>query len=183
VRIEFTLPGLPKSPNGAHGSWQAAAGERKKWRNWSRLAALGEMRKGGKFPLEKIRLTITRHSLRPMDYDNRVMAAKSAVDGLVDAGLIADDTDQFIVERKYPWEPAPRGKGKIVVVVEELKSPETGLALDERRVNSDSSTGVAAARENSIEAPKCFLGRTTGPSGCEAEWAALEPSTMRGGKK
>lgn len=116
-KIVIELPGLPKTTNGSHGSRFAAAAERKKWR--TAVAMIAKFRRPPK-PLEKVRLILTRFSSVRTDFDNRVISFKSCVDGLKDARVIKDDTDDVIIDRKYPWERAPPGKGFIRIVVEEI---------------------------------------------------------------
>jgi Holliday junction resolvase RusA-like endonuclease len=116
-RLIFELDGLPKTTNGAHGCWQAAAKERKKWRQAVCLVAY--FRRPEK-PLEKVRVTCTRFSSSKPDYDNLAISFKSVIDGLVDGKIISDDKSAVIVERKYLHEKASPKKGKIRVEVEEV---------------------------------------------------------------
>jgi Holliday junction resolvase RusA-like endonuclease len=116
-RLELEIVGLPKTTNGAHGHWRAAAAERKKWRE--AVMMIAKFRRPPK-PLEKVRLELTRYSSSKADFDNLVISFKSCIDGLKDAGVISDDKDSVIVDRKYLWEQAPRGKGKIKIVVEQV---------------------------------------------------------------
>jgi hypothetical protein len=121
--ISFELPGLPKSMNGAHGHWRSAAAERKKWRELScghAIAAKQAAKLGGMKPWKQVKLTCTRSSSSQMDFDNLVASFKGCVDGLKDAGIIADDKDAVIIMRDYRCEWAPRGKGKIRIKVESL---------------------------------------------------------------
>jgi Holliday junction resolvase RusA-like endonuclease len=113
----FELPGLPKTVNGAHGSWQAAARERKKWR--TAVCMVARFRRPEK-PLNKARLILTRFSSVKPDYDNLAISFKSAVDGLTDAGIISDDKDSVVLERQYLWERAGPRKGRIRIEVQEL---------------------------------------------------------------
>lgn len=99
--LEFEMIGLPKTTNGSHGSWQAAAAERRKWRQAVRMVAY--MRRPPK-ALEKARLTLTRCSTTRPDMDNLAISFKGCVDGLRDAKVILDDNDDVVVERKYAWE-------------------------------------------------------------------------------
>ena len=115
-KIEITMIGLPKSMNGSHGHWRAAAARRKEWRTktaWNAIAA-GKP----KAPLTKCRIECVRCSSSQMDFDNLVASFKGCIDGLRDAGIIADDTQQVIVERKYLWEKASKYSGRIIIRVE-----------------------------------------------------------------
>jgi len=111
----FEIPGLPKSPNGAHGHWQKAAAERKKWRRMTQVAAMECTRP--ERPLVDVSLVITRYSSVAMDFDNRVAAGKSVRDGLRDAGIILDDTDKVILKQEYPQCKTKPGKGFMEVFV------------------------------------------------------------------
>lgn len=71
-----------------------------------------------KEPLQKATLILTRCSSRETDFDNLVISFKPIVDGLVDARVLADDTGQVIVSRKYQWEKAPGKKGLVRIRVE-----------------------------------------------------------------
>lgn len=113
--LEFEINGLPPTTNGSHGHWAVVARERKKWRDSVRMVAYYRRPPS---PLEKAKLTLTRCSCRATDYDNRVISFKPVVDGLVDAKVLAGDTDSVIVERHYPFEKVGMREGKIRVRVE-----------------------------------------------------------------
>lgn len=136
MTISFELPGLPRSMNGSHGNWYVAAAERKRWRRLSGLSALAAKNRAGiKGPWDRVRLVITRCSTRPMDFDNRVASAKPIVDGLMDARVIADDSDAVIVERDYRWERAERGHGKVRVEVSPIAFSSNEAAGNRARVD------------------------------------------------
>ena len=119
--ITFTLAGLPKSPNGSHGSWKAAAGIRKSWRRKSAGTAMTlAMAMKIKKPFEAVRITCIRRSSREMDFDNLVASFKPIIDGITDAGIIRDDKNSVVRERIFRWEPAPNARGHIQITVEEI---------------------------------------------------------------
>ena len=117
-KLFFELPGLPKTTNGSHGNWRAAAAERRKWRKASTSRAYPYKPSS---PLLKCRLTLTRCSTTKPDIDNLAISFKGVVDGLKDAMIIHDDTDKVVIERYYLHEKAPRNKGKICILIEEIK--------------------------------------------------------------
>ena len=55
-----------------------------------------------------------------MDYDNRAMSFKPVVDGLVDARVLVDDSDEIVVYRDYPMKKCKAGGEKITIRVEEV---------------------------------------------------------------
>ena len=121
--VKFTLPGLPKSANGAHGNWYAAAAQKKEWRTNAGWACKEAMQNAGvmdDIPWKKVRLTCTRFSTVKMDFDNLVISFKNCVDSLKDCGLITDDNQDIIVERFYNAAAAKRGQGHIEIMVERL---------------------------------------------------------------
>ncbi len=115
-RLEFELSGLPPTTNGSHGSWFRIAADRKKWRTAARLKATP----APPTPLTKARLICTRCSSVKADFDNLAISFKPLVDGLRDAGIIADDKDSILVERQYLHEVAKKNAGKVRIVVEEI---------------------------------------------------------------
>lgn len=47
-------------------------------------------------PLEKFLISVTRHSKKTLDYDNFIASLKAYIDGLKLAGIIKDDSWQYI---------------------------------------------------------------------------------------
>jgi len=115
--VTFEIQGLPPNPNGAHGHWRAAAAIRKKWRNMSAFAALAHQ---PKTPFKKCRITCLRCSVRRDDWDNRVASFKPVIDGLVDAKIIENDTEDFIIERFYLHEKTKKDFVRVRIIVEEI---------------------------------------------------------------
>ena len=114
--IEFTLPGLPKMSNQLlRGHWRTKHGHTKVWKRKTWRAVWPCLPPE---PLERAVLTITRcSSVRP-DYDGLVSSAKCIIDGLVEAGVLANDKHENIQVPIYTWEQAPRGKGCMRIKVE-----------------------------------------------------------------
>lgn len=49
-----------------------------------------------KEPLKKFHISIARHSIKPLDYDNYIASLKPFIDGLVLSKVIQDDSWEFI---------------------------------------------------------------------------------------
>lgn len=62
-----------------------------------------------RFPLEKCHAVITRHSSKTVDFDNMVTSCKPIVDGLVDAGIMVDDSVEYF-SAEYLFVKCKRGK-------------------------------------------------------------------------
>ena len=116
-RLELEIPGLPPGLNGSQSNWRVKAGIRKQWR---RLASLAVGHRAPPRPLANAKLTLIRCSTRPMDWDNAAASLKPLVDGLRDAGVIADDGPDVIGQPVMLWEKAKRGEGKVRIIVEEV---------------------------------------------------------------
>lgn len=69
-------------------------------------------------PLEKFHLTITRCGTRYLDYDNLVASYKPFIDGLKLAGIIKDDSWQYIKHIETDQELSK--EKKLVITVEEV---------------------------------------------------------------
>ena len=55
-----------------------------------------------RYPLDKVRCIITKYSTRACDWDNMVTQFKPVIDGLVDAGVVIDDSvEHFSAEYKF----------------------------------------------------------------------------------
>lgn len=69
----------------------------------------------------KAKLICTRFSSSKPDRDNLAISFKSCVDGLVDARILVDDSDEIIVECSYLHEKVPNKQGKIRIEIIEIK--------------------------------------------------------------
>lgn len=115
--LAFTLDALPPLPNRTKGQhWAVTAKSRKDW-HWRVKGGVG--RDKPKQPLERARVTLVRHSCSEPDEDNTMASWKPVLDGLVQAGVLADDKPS-VVTLKSQWFHAPRGKGYIGISVEEI---------------------------------------------------------------
>lgn len=112
--LQFELPGLPKTVN-AHRS--AGHWARKKhddqWKEATRIISS----KPADGPLSSFSLFLTRYSSNEPDYDGLVSSFKSIVDGLKEAGVIADDKLSNTGPWRCEWIKVPSTEGKIRVVI------------------------------------------------------------------
>ncbi len=97
VKIVLPLPDAKLSPN-ARVHWLAKAKAVKKARGDAGLAACDAQRRfipAGRCPMWKaatVQATFYRKTKRKIDPDNALASIKAQIDGLRDAGLIADDS-------------------------------------------------------------------------------------------
>lgn len=104
VSLDVDLDGHPPGPN-RRMHWRAWSREKAEWRKWTYIAALAALRSSGyadDFPLasvvvEPIFFFTTN---RRRDDDNLIASLKPMLDGLVDAGVVDDDSrDRLRLER------------------------------------------------------------------------------------
>lgn len=112
--IEIRLEGLPpiNSADAPHRFVRHKA--RKLWKRLIWASVVG--RKPEK-PLSHARVHITRCSSAPPDPANLGEGAKFLLDGLVDAGVLEDDSARVIGMPKLDWEMAPPKKGHVRIRV------------------------------------------------------------------
>ena len=102
--FEVSLPYRELSSNGSHGHWSEVARVRRLYREEARISALAAMREQGwehKGPVRVHLLFCTRggrgvQRYQPRDVANAIAAAKPLFDGLVDAGIVPDDSQQHL---------------------------------------------------------------------------------------
>jgi Holliday junction resolvase RusA-like endonuclease len=117
-RLHFTIMGLPKTTNaGGRSHWAVKVKESKSWKRSVYLASSSQLPQD---PLSRARVYLTRHSSGKIDYDGLVSSFKHVLDGLVDAGVLKDDSMR-VVDMFYLKKPAKPGQGKIEVYVEEIE--------------------------------------------------------------
>lgn len=111
----LTLHGLPKMANQLlRGHWRVKHAHAMKWKLAVSLACHGRLPAR---PLERANVSIVRcSSVRP-DFDGLVSSGKPLLDGLVEAGVLADDTHAVIAQPEYAWEKAPPRGGHTRVEV------------------------------------------------------------------
>lgn len=127
MKIEFSLPGLPKRTNNMGGHWRHKQTEAHKWKervvNHLRLSRLIPPQ-----PFKHARLTLTRYSSSRPDYDGLVSSFKHCIDGLIEAGVIENDTPENIGVPEYRWRKESMRNGHIKISITPcdkiaLKSP------------------------------------------------------------
>lgn len=128
MTLEFEIVGLPKTPNallGAH--WTIRSGHAKKWKRLVAEAVRVQLKSPPpqlsvpsqlNMPLSSATLTCTRISSNKPDYDGLAGSFKSLIDGLVECGVLTDDTPDVIGQPTYLWERGPRLHGKVRICVE-----------------------------------------------------------------
>ena len=118
-RLKLELDGLPRMANIQSGKshWRHGHAEAKRWQQYV-VAKVPYFAKPQK-PLERARLTLIRFSSSEPDFDGLVRGFKSVVDGLVMAGVLANDKLSNTGQWNCHWEKAPPKKGRILVLVEE----------------------------------------------------------------
>lgn len=113
--IHIKIFGLPKRTNNQRANWRAVYAERKKWKA---LVAKQLLFLKPEFPYQKAKLTLIRHSSVEPDFDGLVSSFKSAIDSLVEQGIIINDKPSNIGQPTYLWRKAPPKKGFIEIIVE-----------------------------------------------------------------
>ncbi len=112
--LKFELPGLPRTTNGSHGHWRVKAAHSKTWKQ-KVFTACWHLRP--LWPLKAARIVLTRVSSVEPDYDNLVISFKPVIDGLRQAGVIADDKMSVIGAPTYAWRKCKPGLGHVVIEV------------------------------------------------------------------
>ena len=118
-RLEFELAGLPRMANVASGKshWRYAYQEAQGWKRLVCTECL--IRPRPPAPLARYTLTLTRFSSVEPDFDGLVRGFKSVVDGLRQAGILADDKIRNSGVWNCSWQKCKKGEGKIRVRVDE----------------------------------------------------------------
>lgn len=121
-RWELRFEGMPPNPN-ARLHHMARARSAKHWRQIAYYLALSELRRERIPQLERARLSLvfTRRTVGRADEDNDLARAKPLVDGLVDAGILPDDTRAHV-----EWGTVLEEKGRpgVRLVIEALGGAE-----------------------------------------------------------
>ena len=116
--LDITIQGLPATYNSiGHKSHWVKLKNTRQWK-WNVKHAVGRFLP--KQALKKARLHLVRYSSTPCDYDNLIQSLKPVLDGLVECGVIADDSMSVISKPTYDWKKTERGKGCIRIQVEEI---------------------------------------------------------------
>lgn len=116
--LTFEIQGLPRMANIPSGKshWRHAHAEKNKWIS---LVAAQVMGKKPPQPLEFYRLTLVRHSSVEPDFDGLVRGFKDIVDGLLHAGVLADDKIKNSGKWDCSWTKCKPKQGKVHITVTE----------------------------------------------------------------
>lgn len=115
--FSIEIKGLPKIiSNGSKGSWRGAWAEGNKWKR-AIHEALVINKISLETPLEKAHLRLTRFSSIEPDFDGLVISFKHVIDGLVRAGVLANDKISNIGQPEYFWQKTKANHGKIKIEV------------------------------------------------------------------
>jgi hypothetical protein len=114
----FQIPGIPHSNAAARLSRWAIIKEKKRWMEEVHYATLG---KRPEKPLQRSRVTFTRHSSREPDSDNLRYSFKYIRDALTRKHCaIIEDDDPLHLDAVYCWEKARIKKSMISVEIQEM---------------------------------------------------------------
>lgn len=120
VMLEVVVPGNPPTPNMRMGH-MAAARSRAKWRKLATEAALA-VKPEFWAPLERawVECVFVVADNRSRDFDNAIAARKPLFDGLVDAGILVDDSNRVIKGLQFGFAVRP-GLSQTVFVVRSFR--------------------------------------------------------------
>jgi Holliday junction resolvase RusA-like endonuclease len=128
--IGMTIPGLPKLVNQLNGRhWTTVKTHRDKWKDLVWHAVRQNLPRG---PLKYAKITCTRYSSSPPDYDNLCGSFKPLIDCLTECGVIEDDGYFNIGVPIFKWAKVPRGAGYVEMWVEEADRLEDVLPPEHR---------------------------------------------------
>lgn len=116
VRVDLPLPPPELSPN-ARVHWRKRAEKSRRYRRAARWIAMEAQ--GGtprNWSRAVARVTFTWPDARRRDADNAIASLKAAFDGLVDAGVVSDDSTA-VLRRPEPEHRIDRGHPGVVIEV------------------------------------------------------------------
>lgn len=90
-QLELSLPHRVCHPNGAHGHWRQIAKRKREAKEIAYLEAQAQLRKAWKVKAAIVETTFVLAVQRKRDPDNLIAWVKPVIDGIVAAGLLADD--------------------------------------------------------------------------------------------
>lgn len=109
--ISVALDGFPPTPNESRRRhWHENSDEAATWRYSAKMVALQALRESEypkDFPLRKATLEVTVFGVR-VDPDGCVAALKPVLDGIVDAGILKDDSWRTLDGLSIRHEDGPR---------------------------------------------------------------------------
>lgn len=115
--LEFELPGLPKSLNEIMRAHMQVQNNHA--RLWKRAVWAAVCGKKPSKPLESCWIELVRFNYRFLDFDGLVGSFKHTVDGLVEAGILKNDTYKITGPWKVWQEYCPKAQARIKVRVYE----------------------------------------------------------------
>lgn len=104
--------------------WRTVKKEKDMWMRTVWVKVL-ESRSRPQQPFDRAKLRLERHSSVQPDFDGLAGSFKYVVDGLIKAGVLANDTMDVIGTPEYKWVKCKPKEGKIKVSVRPLK-PRVG---------------------------------------------------------
>ena len=117
--LNLSIDGLPATYNSiAMRSYWVKIRNKNLWKDLISHHVRGQEPLHG--PLKNARCSFTRCSSKAPDYDGLVQSFKPVLDGLVEAGILSDDSMAVIGKPEYEWQPVKRGEGMIKIRVEEV---------------------------------------------------------------
>ena len=121
--IVIPIPNKVLSPNctvGSIGGRFMVASSRKRFRRVTREAIEAEQIES--MPWEKVKVSPTLYykTNRRHDVDNAIGSLKSIYDGIVDSGLVPDDTQQYM-KREEPVLSVDKECSRVIIVLERME--------------------------------------------------------------
>lgn len=132
------LPDRPPTPNdhtkNPRAKWAIIA----KWRAWAKRIVVDAIPEEQRVPLMYAAITVkvVVPDLRARDWENAVASLKPITDGIVEAGLLVDDSSRHVVWRSVDFEHRPRVSG-LLYVIQEVDRTEIPLAVDPGQATLD----------------------------------------------
>ena len=108
IVLDFTeIPNGPNTPQ----HWAPKAKANKKFRDWACIQTLSARNAQGGITFDCVRVSavFTRRAIGTADVDNEVARLKPVIDGIVDGGLIPNDTPAHLQLGTITQERGPRG--------------------------------------------------------------------------
>lgn len=139
VVLDVTIPGIPPINSAGHhgGNHWSRTQIKRQWESKICVAVLDALGRWPEAPLDRAEVTLIRRSASEPDFDNLVGAQKFILDGLVKAGVIADDSPKVIGRPDVRWEFAPRGQSETRIVVFDPKATMHQTAQDDSGATID----------------------------------------------
>lgn len=123
--LRFVIRGLPPTENRKKKKWQAQWAKAKFWHEQVQMQVLLKGRPDK--PLKHARLRLTRYSPVSPDFDGLVSSFKCVIDGLVHAGVLENDSMNYIGVPNYNWQKTKQALGGGYIGVEVIESNEAGI--------------------------------------------------------